>query len=126
MVRTYKRKTDRAVNTEDRLNNAAKLVREEGIAIRTAAKAQDVDRMTLTRFLKNNEFGYKICGKVRQVFTQDQELELAAHVKALDNCFYGLSVEKLRILAYDYGSANNLNIPDNWKRDRKAGKPMHI
>ena len=35
--------------------------------------------------------------------------------------YYGLSVVKCRRLAYEFVTKNNLNMPDNWARDRKAG-----
>lgn len=125
MVRNYKPKTDRTLNTnitKDKLKAAAILVKDEGWNIRPAAKQHGVDRMTLTRFIKNNnQFGYKKCSEVRKVFLEDQEVELANHLKALDDKFYGLHTEKCRTLAFDYATATNRKIPPSWTKNLKAG-----
>lgn len=125
MVRNYKPKTDRTRNaniTKEKLKAAAILVKDEGWDIRPAAKQHGVDRMTLTRFIKNdNQFGYEKCSQVRKVFTEDQEAELANHIKALDDKFYGLSTEKCRTLAFDYATANNRKTPPGWTKNLKAG-----
>ena len=35
--------------------------------------------------------------------------------------YYGLSVVKCRYLAYEFATKNNVNMPDNWAREGKAG-----
>lgn len=34
---------------------------------------------------------------------------------------YGLSVEKVRDLAFEVAEKNNIQVPDNWRRERMAG-----
>lgn len=119
MVRNYKRKSERADISKGRIDTAVKLVLVDGLAVRAAA--QDVDRMILTRYLKNRKVGYEKCAAVRQGFSEEHEVELANHVKSLDDCLYGLSSDKLMKLAYEYGLLNGTNIPVSWKRETKAG-----
>jgi hypothetical protein len=86
MVRNYQRKSDRATNTNiEKLETAAKMVKDDGTAVRAAARAQGVDRSTLARYLISGRRGYDKCAAVKKVFTSEQELLLAEHVKLLDN-----------------------------------------
>ena len=58
---------------------------------------------------------------MNSVFNDRQESDLAEHIKALCNQYDGLSVVKCRCLAYEFATKNNVNMPDNWARDGKAG-----
>ena len=40
---------------------------------------------------------------------------------ALCDQYYGLNVVKCPCLAYEFATKNNVNMPDNWARDGKAG-----
>ncbi|KAF6039581.1 hypothetical protein EB796_002107 [Bugula neritina] len=55
---------------------------------------------------------------------QEEKL-VADHIRALDNCFHGLSKDKCRMLAFDYAKANNISTPANWIKDGMAGKRPH-
>lgn len=122
MPRCYKRKTDRANISEQRLKNAAQLV-AEGVSTRSAAKTCNVNRMTLARYIHNNQQkGYEKTAAVHRVFTDDEEIALTDHIKALDDCFHGLSKDKCRKLAFDYAVANQIKVPPNWTSEELAGK----
>ena len=47
--------------------------------------------------------------------------ELAQNIRALTDQFHGLTNAKCRKLAYEYGLRNDFIIPDNWRREKKAG-----
>lgn len=129
MVRNHKRKTDRVTGAEvrEQLKAAAKLVQEDGWAIRAAAKSAGVDRMTLTRFLKNgNKLGYEKCSEVRKVFNTEQEDALAQHIRALDDCFHGLSTVKCMTLAFEFANLNEITMPPSWTKNQRAGNMTSI
>ena len=120
MVRQYKR--TREVPSADRLQSSQAAIKNNNLAIRAAAKAFKVDRMTLKRFMdRDGVTGQKNNTATHQVFSEGQELELTKHIKDLDNRFYGLSLDQVRQLAYEYGSRNGLAPPENWRKDQKAG-----
>ena len=97
-------------------------------SIRAVAKEYAVDRMTLKRYItKRNEnpdapTGYAAVARQHAVFTPEMEKDLANHVKQLADQFHGLSLLKCRSLAYEFASRNNIEMPANWERDKKAGK----
>ena len=116
-------KTDRKANiSSEKLETARRLVENEGVSIRAAATAQSLNRSTLARYLSSKQVGYEKCSSARQILTKAQEKELADHVRALDNRFYGLSTDQLKRLAYDYSNVNGIRMPDSWTRDKHAGK----
>lgn len=122
MPRKYKQKTNRADITEDRLKNAARMVKDENISIRAASKEWEIDRMTLTRYLSKGERGYDITSATHRVFSNADEASLADHIKTLDSCFHGLNREKCRELAFDYARLNHIDTPSNWTKDGMAGE----
>lgn len=127
MVRNYKHKTAQADSSQ--IESAAKLV-EEGngkMSIREAAKTYGIDRMTLKRYMEKGKVdGTQRRSEAKLVFTKEQENELAGHVKSLDDRFYGLTIEQVCGLAFEYGVANGLSIPPSWSRDKKAGRSGHL
>lgn len=109
------------------LSRAAKLVETDKTSVKSAASQQGVSRSTLQRFLKcsrskRKEFGYTNCSTKVATFTKSMELELAEHVKNLDNRFHGLKPAKVRELAYEFANANDIAMPSNWERNKTAGK----
>ena len=84
--------------------------------------------MKLRRFIRKEKLqgpatsaGYEYLSRLKSVFNDRQESDLAEHIKALCNQYYGFSVVKCRCLAYEFATKNNVNMPDNWARDGKAG-----
>ncbi|XP_062373154.1 uncharacterized protein LOC134060440 [Sardina pilchardus] len=126
MPRCYKRKTDRATHSRVDLERAAEEV-GKGRHIRAVAREMCVDRMTLTRFIdrqKNGEAqtGFAKLSSIRMVFTHSMEADLANHIKKLSFQFHGLSPLKCRQLAYEFGKLNDVQMPQNWCNDERAGK----
>ncbi|CAB3253456.1 unnamed protein product [Arctia plantaginis] len=60
----------------------------------------------------------KKLGRFKQIFTKDQELELAAYVKDIESRFFGLTTKDMRILAFDLADKNNI------KHNFDTGKKM--
>ena len=50
------------------------------------------------------------------------EKDLGNHVKMLSDIFYGLSLEKCCVLAYEFSSQNQLKMKKSWEENKKAGK----
>jgi len=98
------------------------MITEEKSSIRHAAQTYEVDRITLKRYLDKRKLGYKITSAAKRVSTTQEEKLVADHIRALDNCFHGLSKDKCRMLAFDYAKANNISTPANWIKDGMAGK----
>lgn len=123
MPRIYKTKTNRSETiTNEKLNRAARMVRDNYRSIRSASEACGKNRMTLKRFLEKGQKGYDLTRSTHRVFSSEDEESLANHIKALDSCFHGLDREKYRILAFDYAKANNIKTPPNWTKNGMAGK----
>ena len=120
MPRNYKRKTNRANISDDQLKNAVLLV-NGGMSIRNAARTSGVNRMTLARYLANNQRGYEKNRDLHRVFTDAEEKSLADHIKQLDDCFHGLSKDKCRKLAHDFALANQIKVPSSWKSHGLTG-----
>ena len=83
--------------------------------------------MTLKRYLEkvakdgtdNATMGYS---SHRKVFTAAMETDLAQHLMDLCNRFYGLTPSKVRSLAWEYASKNNIKRPQNWVTEKMSGK----
>ena len=127
MARTYTKKTDRVRTPLDVLTRASEAVAQGG-TYTSVAKEFSIDRMKLKHFIRKEKLqgpatsaGYEYLSRLKSVFNDRQESDLAEHIKALCNQYYGLSVVKCRCLAHEFATKNNVNIPDNWARDGKAG-----
>ena len=60
--------------------------------------------------------------RAHTILTPAMEEDLAAHIKTLADQFHGLSAEKCRWLCYEFAVQNEVLMPDNWKRQQRAGK----
>ncbi|GFR85802.1 transposase [Elysia marginata] len=124
-MRNYKRKTNRGQTPADVIERAAATV-AGGQSLRSAAKDFAIDRMTLKRYIdkasRNQGVAYTPVALRQVVFPPDMEKDLADHVKRLSDMFNGLSVNRCRSLAYEFAKRNNLNVPTNWDREKKAGQ----
>ena len=109
------------------LTRASEAVAQGGNYTRVA-KEFSIDRMKLKRFIRKEKLqspvtsaGYEYLSRLKRIFNDRQENDLAEHIKALCDQYYGLSVVKCRCLAYEFAKKNNATMPDNWVRDGKAG-----
>lgn len=65
----------------------------------------------------NNSAGYK---RARQIFSVEQEEELAVFVRDASNYYNGMSSKDVRILAFVYGVCNQVDLPVGWRESHQA------
>lgn len=123
MTQKYKRKTNRATRTPHDVMERAVHEVESGKSLRSVAKDFDIDKMTLQRYRKKHQqnpeavTGYAAVAHSHYVFPPAMEKDLANHVKMLSDMFFGLSLEKCCLLAYEFASQNGLKM-----EKERAGK----
>ena len=88
------------------------------MSLRKAVRQYGVPRATLQRHMKENNTERRL-GRFRTVFSSEQEELLADHLKKMDRMFYGLTMDALQKLAFEYAERNDI---DNPFRKGKAGK----
>ena len=130
MARKYTRNTNRGQTPIDVLKRAAGVLRQSG-KLRQSAREFNVSKTTLKRFVDQmvidedtpKKSGFQRVGDRHRIFSTKMEEDLANanHIKSLSNMFYGLSTNKCRQLAFEFAMQNNITIPDNWEKKRKAG-----
>uniref|UniRef100_A0A1B0DQE4 Uncharacterized protein n=1 Tax=Phlebotomus papatasi TaxID=29031 RepID=A0A1B0DQE4_PHLPP len=80
----------------------------------------DDQDITLRMGMKNREKLSKNAS--RQVFLQHEENALVEYLLTYSKLCYGLTMNTLRDLAYQFAVSLNRKFPDNWAENRKAGK----
>ena len=60
--------------------------------------------------------------KHRRIFLDKMEDNQSDHCTNSSRQHYGLSVEKVKSLAYDFADQNNIDIANSWWQNRKAEK----
>lgn len=119
MPRKYKRKTDRASYSEDKIQNAIAAIKS-GRSIREVGKSFNIAEATLRFRMRHRENTNMKLGR-KPVFTEEQESDLGNHVLKLAKLFFGISKVELRKLAYSFAEANN--VKHNFDKSSKmAGK----
>lgn len=107
MPRNYVRiAPNRKLITEDQINKAKKLI-AEGKSQRRAAEEVNISEGALRKRLKTNHVPRSL-GRFKPTFTEAQEAEFAVHIKKLDDMFFGITINDLRQLAYEYATANRI------------------
>ena len=123
MPRVYKRKT----NQQGWDCAAIKAVRDDNMPFATATKTFNIPRNTLKRRVLGNNIdaieNKQLLGKYRPVFNEAQEKELVNHLLALEQRFYGVSVNDLRRLAFQLAEKNNL--PQRFDKEKELSL-IHI
>ena len=121
MVRNRKRTTDRGNIPDDVYERAIQII-EDGGKVATVAKEFNIRRMTLVNRIKRKHenataTGYDRLRQDKMIFTVKMEADLAGHIKRLANMFHGLSVKKVRVLAFKFAKRNEVSIPESWDRN---------
>ena len=93
MVRKYIRKTQRANWNEDQMRLAISAVEKKEMSTRKSVEEKH----------KN------VLGRYRAALTHDQEKVLENHITMMNQVFYGLSINDIRALVYEYCEKNNIN-----------------
>ena len=128
MVRNYKRKTERANWSEDQMKLAISAVQKKEMSLRQAAAAYSVPKDSLNRRVKGKlkslseeEIHKNVLGRYRAILSHEQEKELEDYIIKMDAAFYGLSINDIRTVVFEYCQKNN--IKNNFNSDNKmAGR----
>lgn len=137
MVRTYKAKTDRGSIDEERMKTAITEVVSKRLSIRKAADKYSIKAGTLQhrieKFLKTvdeNEASasnvYSSKYTVAQVFSNVQEKALTEYLLNCSKMHYGLTLQQLLTLAYEYAVYLGCKFPESWNKNKCAGKDWAI
>ena len=124
MVRNYIRKTEQANWSEDQMKHAILAVDNKELSLRQAAAAFGVPKDSLNRrvngklkCLSADKRHMNILGHYRAVLSYEQEKELENHIINMDQAFYGLSINDIRTMVFDYCQKND--IKNNFNGDTK-------
>ena len=94
----------------DHLKQARQAVSSGTLTMRAAAAQYGIPKSTLHRRL-GNSIEEKNLGRYKTVFSKEEEMLLAQHVKEMDKLFYGMTIESLQKLACDFAEANEIPHP---------------
>lgn len=128
MPRIWVRKTDRTRATPEEIKVMLDEV-SNGSSIREVARSHTISFSTLQRHVARSKslpdgetYEYSPNITVRQIFTQDEELAMVDYLQKCSKMHYGLSSTDTRILAYKYAKALDINVPEKWHTEEKAGR----
>lgn len=85
------------------------------------ADVSSVPDSTLVEFVRNSHL--KIPSNM--IFSVQQEKDLVDYILKCVNHYYGLSINELKELAYQLAIELELDIPDSWVHDKKAGRQWY-
>lgn len=131
MTRTYNRKTEKiskeivikAVNT---LKISKRSPRP--LSIRDVAAAFGVPKSSVFRYINQSRTmdilppDYGVVAHPKQILSSEEEKQLVSYLKECIECNHSLVPTEIRKLVYTYALANEINCPDNWRRDEIAGR----
>eukprot|EP00794_Sanderia_malayensis_P018367 gene18367-20214_t len=128
MVRNYIRKTTRGNWDESQMKLAIGAVRKKELSIRKAAVVFSVPKDALHRrvtgklkSIAEDQLHRKFLSPARNVLSEKQEKQLADYIKQMDSSFYGLSINEIRRLVFEFAEQNKLDHPFN-KEKKMAGR----
>ena len=105
---------------EATMKSAIYAVKNKEMSIRKAAIAYNVPKESLRRRIKGvlklrsvEDLHKNKLGSYRKVLSETEELELVKYIKDMDNAFYGLTINDLRRVVYDYADHKKINHPFN-------------
>lgn len=133
MVRNRPRTTQNRSYSVMDLENAVKLIVNEELSDRQAAKRTGIPRSTLKRYVKKcraaentTKVNFRPQNEHLQVFTREEELMLVGYIKTSSNIHYGLTKISARRLAYEFAVANKKTLRPNWEKTKMAGEDWLI
>lgn len=128
MVRNYIRKTTRGNWDESQMKSAIEAVRKKELSIRKAAVVFSVPKDALHRRIKGkltsiseDQLHKKFLSPSRNVLSEKQEKDLADYIKQMDSSFYGLSINEIRRVVFEFAEHNQIDHPFN-KEKKMAGR----
>lgn len=133
MVRNKKTERKYPVVSPGSIEAAAEKVLTDTMSIREAAAAYGVSKSTLSRHLcshkakkENTPFSYVSKIQSRKIFNEKEENLLVNYLLQASKYHYGLTVNEVCKLAYQFATANKNLLPLNWKQEEKAGKDWYL
>ena len=128
MVRHYIRKTCNANWSEDSMKMAIEAVEKKDLSIRKAANVFNIPKDTLHRRLKGTlkylpagKKEHHALGRFRSVLSPKQEEDLTDYKIKMDEAFYGLSIQDIRRVVFEFAEKNGIAHPFN-KEKKMAGR----
>ena len=58
----------------------------------------------------------------KKVFTNQMETDLAEHCIEMVQRYHGLTIDKVKQVAYEFATRNNIAVPESWEKNKRAGK----
>lgn len=118
MVRNNVRKTNRQSWSTKNMELAVDAVIKNKMGYQKASTSHSVPRATLQRYVKKklqNESAVvdKSVGKIRPVFTADQELEIVSQLIEMQRRLFGVTMKELRQFVFQLAVKNNCKHPFN-------------
>ncbi|XP_012555352.1 uncharacterized protein LOC105843920 [Hydra vulgaris] len=111
MVRNYKRKTNRGNYDKSNMKLAIQAVKNKEMTLSKAANEYSVLKDSLNRrvnksikTMPDDKTHIKLLGPYRKVLSDAQEKGLAQYIIKMELVFYGLSINELQRVVYDYVS----------------------
>lgn len=96
-----------------------------GDQIHTVAKEFGLSKNTLRCYVRKVQHGqateFSSCYNVKQVFSDEEENELANYLDAMARMNHGLNTKIISKLAYDLAVKNKKKYPESWDKDKAAG-----
>ncbi|XP_062558828.1 uncharacterized protein LOC134223657 [Armigeres subalbatus] len=113
--------------TDDVMQNAINRVLQGGV-LRQVATEYGLSHQTLYRYVRKRKSTQEKSSLLRpehenfnQVFTKEQEANLAEYVIRVINLLYGISYRNLRKIAFQYAKTNKITYPHKWNCEQMTG-----
>ena len=107
------------------MKNAVEAVKKKEMSIRKAVNIFNIPFTTLRHHIKGdlkcNQPHENKLGNKRTVLTPEEEEELAAFIIDMDNSFYGITINDLRRVTYQYCERKKISHPFN-RETEMAGR----
>lgn len=120
MPRNYRRKNpDKRLVTQEQIDEAKRFL-EQGVSQRAAADRVGISESALRKRLSLQCVATSL-GRFKPTFTSVQENEIVEYCLNMDNLFYGITIQSLRRLVFQYAELNK--IPNRFdKATKMAGR----
>lgn len=132
MPRVYEAKqgsTKREHIDKDKVKSAVYEVIYNEKSYRGVAKAYNMSVMTLKRYVRKKREAiatgssspkYELNYKHSLLFKENEELDLSKEMAAAGKLEHGLTPKAARLLAFEFAVKNNINVPENWRKNKIA------
>lgn len=133
MLRTYKPKTEKSNINEEKVKTAISEVISKKLSIWRTADKYNIKAATLQHriekfrksFVENqapssNSYGSKYT--ISQVFSTQQEKIFTEYLLNRSKMHYGLSLQQLLTLAYEFAEYSGCKYPESWRKINVLGK----